>query len=193
MVEKRRKRGLFIVAEGIDGSGKSTQAEMLFDWLKKKGQKVILTREPYTKKLKKQLREGKKYDWLALFSDDRKVHLKKVVMPSLQSGKTIICDRYYYSTLAYQLPQKEWKNYSSPFRKPDIALIFDVPVGIAMKRRGKRDTQIKQKRSYFEKTKILEKVRKNYLKMPLVFKEVKVIDARGSIKEIFRKVKKIVG
>ena len=186
------KRGLFIVSEGIDGSGKSTQAGMLVKWLRKKGKKVVFTREPYTKKLKDLLRTKKNQNWLELFTADRNIHLKKVVIPALKSGKTAICDRYYYSTLAYQIAPKEWKSYASHFIKPDLALIFDVPVEIGLRRTHGRDIKINQKASYFEKGKILEKVRKNYLKMPRMLKEVKIIDSVPSLEMVFENVKKIV-
>jgi dTMP kinase len=187
------KRGLFIATEGIDGSGKSTQARMLADWLRKKGEKIILTYEPYSKHMRKILREKKKQNWLRLFTDDRNAHLKKVVIPALKNGKTVICDRYYYSTLAYQhLKPSEWGDYASKFLKPDIALIFDVPADMGLKRVGERDMKINQKASYFEKKRTLERVRKRYLMIPRFFKEANVIDASKPINTIFQKVKKIV-
>jgi len=186
------KRGIFIVTEGIDGSGKSTQAKMLASWLRKRGRKVLLTREPYTDRLRKQLRSGKNYNWLKLFTEDRLIHLKKEVLPALNKGMIVVCDRYYYSTLAYQLQPKEWKKYSSKFIRPDLGLIFDVPVGIGLKRRLERDTRIQQKRSFFERKKILERVRKKYLLLPKVFPEIKVVNAVQKPNSIFKNVKNVV-
>jgi dTMP kinase len=185
------KRGMLIVVEGIDGSGKSTQAIMLAEWLSKKGKKVILTREPYTKKLRKLLRNGKKQDWFRLFTQDRKLHLRNVILPALQKGRIVISDRYFYSTLAYQLRPDQWKIYRDKFIKPDIAIIFDLPVSIALKRREKRDSKISQKASYFEKKKTLEKVRKKFLKMKK-FPECRITNSSYPPEKIFENVKKII-
>jgi len=186
------KRGMLIVVDGIDGSGKSTQAKMLASWLKRRGKKVLLTREPFTDRLRKQLRSGKNHNWLKLFTQDRQIHLRKEVIPALKKGMTVICDRYYYSTLVYQLQPKDWEKYSSEFIRPDLGLIFDVSVSIGLKRRLERDTRIQQKRSFFERKKILEQVRKKYLLLPKVFPEVFIINAVQKPNSIFKNVKNVV-
>jgi dTMP kinase len=191
MAEKTGKiKGIFLVFEGIDGCGKSTQAKMLAAWFEKQGKKTVLTYEPYTAELRKTLRgnEKSKQEWLKLFTEDRKVHLKEVILPALKQGKVIISDRYYHSTLAYQLPEREWKGYASKFLQPELVFVFDLPVDLGLGRTIKRYEQNKDSASVFEKKAVLEKVRQNYLKLPKYFKNVIILDATASINEIFAKV-----
>ena len=101
---------MFITFEGINGSGKSTQAKMLADYLKQKDKDVVLTKEPggsgeFSMKLRKILCEtndiSKITEMFLLFAD-RKEHIDKVIQPALNAGKIVICDRYIDSTFAYQ-------------------------------------------------------------------------------------------
>lgn len=103
--------GLFIVFEGIDGSGKSTQAETLFNRLRNEEYDVILTREPGgspgAMELRRLLVENNSYDWdgmteLLLFTAARRNHVEQVIRPHLRKGGIVICDRYVGSTFAYQ-------------------------------------------------------------------------------------------
>jgi len=107
---------MFITFEGINGSGKSTQAKLLFEYLKKKGKNVILTKEPggggeFCMQLRKLLCQTKDIssitEMFVLFAA-RKEHLDKVIVPALKDGKIVICDRYIDSTFAYQCCD-DWK------------------------------------------------------------------------------------
>ena len=101
---------MFITFEGINGSGKSTQAKMLFEYLKKKGENVILTKEPggggeFCMELRKLLCKTKdisKLTEMFLLFAARKEHIDKLIKPALDEGKIVICDRYIDSTFAYQ-------------------------------------------------------------------------------------------
>ncbi|WP_296765644.1 dTMP kinase [Sediminimonas sp.] len=104
-------RGCFISFEGIDGSGKSTQARMLADHLRAQGTDVILTREPGgspgAEQIRKLLLEGATDRWSAeteilLFTAARRDHLERVIDPALAAGKVVICDRFADSTRMYQ-------------------------------------------------------------------------------------------
>ena len=104
------RRGNFIVIEGPDGSGKSTQARILADRLEKDGHRCIVTEQPGGSREGKRIREillnpklkiCPKTE-LFLFLADRADHVHKVVKPAIQSGKTVISSRYFYSTLVYQ-------------------------------------------------------------------------------------------
>ena len=102
--------GIFITLEGIDGSGKSTQARLLLDWVRRQGRGVQLTREPGGTEVGAQLRrlvlspenlitpEAELFLYLA----DRSLHVAQVVRPALEAGEIVICERYTDSTLAYQ-------------------------------------------------------------------------------------------
>ena len=102
-------KGKLIVLEGIDGAGKSTLAKNLYKSLLKEGRPSILTFEPTKGRYGAKLRESflskerlSPEKELELFVLDRKEHLRDVVLPALKEGKIVICDRYYFSTIAYQ-------------------------------------------------------------------------------------------
>jgi dTMP kinase len=194
------KKGVFIVFDGMDGSGKTTQARMLVELLREKSKKVLFTHEPMRntklgRYIEKRIRDKKnkpgKKELLELFSKDREAHLKNEIIPALKKGKTVISDRYYYSTLAYQLEKNKWKNYIRRFLKPDIAFICAVPEKIALKRINssiKKDERRSKKKAMFEKLGVLRKLRKKYMQMKM-FPEVRIIDATPSPEEIFEKIK----
>ncbi|MCF6186411.1 MAG: dTMP kinase [Desulfobulbaceae bacterium] len=102
-------RGLFIAFEGIDGTGKSTQLQLLADYLRSRGLEVVETREPTDGPYGRRIRElyvdrgsCTPEEELDLFIQDRKQHVAEVIAPALASGKAVLSDRYYYSTAAYQ-------------------------------------------------------------------------------------------
>ena len=138
-----KNKGLFIVIEGVDGSGKSTQAQKLAEWLENKtGVKTIRTAEPY---ILRELILGRKdlcaLSELLLFLADRAEHVNKIIMPAIKSGNNIICERYNDSTLAYQSGGHEIefshvKNLITvcKFPEPDIKIFLDLPPEIAFER-----------------------------------------------------------
>lgn len=104
-------QGRFISFEGIDGSGKSTQARLLSEHLRQRGEDVILTREPGgsqgAEEIRRLVLEGAGDRWspeteLLLFTAARRDHLERVILPATASGKTVICDRFADSTRIYQ-------------------------------------------------------------------------------------------
>ncbi len=102
-------RGLFVAFEGIDGTGKSTQLQLLADYLRSRGLEVVETREPTDGPYGRRIRElyvdrGRctPEEELELFIQDRKQHVAEVIAPALAAGKAVLTDRYYYSTAAYQ-------------------------------------------------------------------------------------------
>lgn len=148
---------MFITFEGIDGAGKSTQAKLFTEWLKvKRDNKVLLTREPGGWEGGAVLRDiviggTLKHPWSEayLFMLDRAEHIAKVIQPAIDLGIDVVCERYHDSTLAYQvwgrgLPLKVLDDLAvfSAFPVPDITLLFDIPIEIALQRaanRGKLD------------------------------------------------------
>ena len=118
------KKGFFIVFEGIEGSGKSYQAKILYNKLKKLNKKVILTREPGGTKsaeiirkiiLKDYFEKNKKikfdkYTDTLLYLASRNEHVKNKIRPALKQGNIVICDRFIDSTYAYQVEGKKVKN-----------------------------------------------------------------------------------
>ncbi|MFH1841540.1 MAG: dTMP kinase, partial [Candidatus Nealsonbacteria bacterium] len=102
-------KGKFIVFEGLDGSGQTTQANLLKDFLEEKGKEVVLTKEPTKnseagRRIREILDEKEKLDPIdlqRLFIQDRREHLDNLIIPSLKEGKTVISDRYFFSTIAF--------------------------------------------------------------------------------------------
>jgi len=199
-----KKDGLFITFEGADGSGKTTQLKMLEEYLKSKNKDFITTRDPGGTRLGTKLREillnydGKiaPFCELFLYLADRAQHVDEVLIPSLNNGKIVLCDRYIDSTLAYQgyargLNTDEIINLNNLVTHsliPDLTLLFDIETGIAMKRIGDHKDRLESEAAHFH-----EKVRMGYLDLAKKDPErIIVIDASKSIDEVYSKVITII-
>ena len=203
------KKGRFIVIDGIDASGKGTIVMALTGWLTEKKklpeERLLVTFEPTAGKHGSAVRrllaseespEANAGKCLELYVKDRKEHLEKEVLPALKEGKIVVCDRFKYSTIAYQkeqgIPVKKILSLHKGMRKPDLVLILDVPSSASMKR---IESDPKRKvYDKFEKEKFLEKVRMSFLNMPKLLpgENIKVIDASRPIEEVFASVQKEV-
>lgn len=146
-------RGRLIVFEGIDGTGKSTQLGLVADALRRRGYPVVVTREPTDGPYGRQIRElyanrggCSREEELELFLADRRHHVETVLQPALATGRIILCDRYYLSTVAYQgangldVDTILARNRFAP--EPDLAILFEAPVALGIDRiiasRGER-------------------------------------------------------
>ncbi|MDE0589072.1 dTMP kinase [Halocynthiibacter sp. C4] len=148
--------GLFISFEGIDGSGKSTQARLLAEALGKAGYETILTREPGGSVGAEQIRslvlEGDPDRWSAeteilLFTAARRDHLEKTIQPALRAGKIVICDRFADSTRMYQgISRGDLRTVVDDLhslmigREPDVTFIVDMDPAIGLARAKARQT-----------------------------------------------------
>ena len=147
--------GRFIVLEGLDGSGTTTQVERLAEALRAVGHRVQVTREPSDGPIGTQIRLALKgrlglpngrgplsEDTLALlFAADRLDHLAAVVEPALERGEIVLCDRYVLSSLAYQgsaLPMAWVEEINGRARAPDLTLFLEIDVATAARRRAAR-------------------------------------------------------
>lgn len=187
----------FIVIDGIRGSGKSTQLELLAEWLKKDNE-VLVTDEPTQGPIGKLIREivyneefGPKMDAL-LFTADRVWHVEQIIKPALEEGKFVLCDRYYYSTLAIQSNQGvdfNWiKELHKNILKPDLVIILDVPAEIGLERAKEKLTKDK-----FTKLEFLKKVRETYKLLVYRLKEeIFIVDGTEDKEKVHKKIKKIV-
>ena len=188
---------MLINLEGIDGCGKSTQSQFLIDKFESDNEKTILLKEPtngkYGQKLWEMLSgkiEATTEEILELFVLDRKQHVNEKIKPALDEGRIVLMDRYYYSTMAYQVAagidvnRIRRDNHFAP--EPDIVLIFDLPADLAMKRVRSHSIA-----DVFEKEEYLEKVRKAYLNLEND-SLVRIIDATRSPEEIFDEVWRLV-
>lgn len=191
--------GKFIVFEGLDGSGQSTQVGLLAKFLENRGYKVLATKEPTIdseagRKLRNVLDEREKIsprEIQELFVEDRKWHLEKVIVPALQQGKTVISDRYFFSTFAYGMADglsEDWLlKVNENFLLPDLVFFLDAKPEICLQRiedRGKEKT-------LFEKKEKLEKVYQNYnhfLKKFASQTKIYLINGEKSIKQVFKDI-----
>lgn len=200
------RKGKFIVLDGIDGCGKGTQAKLLVDYLFDCDKKnhIFLTREPYNSEyyaeIRQLLKEGidpkENSEFLAeLFVKDRKVHCK-LLEYLLSRGVYIVCDRYKYSTLVYQQAQGVSLEKLLEIHKriliPDLAIIVDVPAEIALERVVKDGNR--SHREVFEQQDFQEQLRQNFLALPVVLPDEKIIiiDGNKLIAEAFELIKKEV-
>jgi dTMP kinase len=142
--------GLFISFEGIDGSGKSTQARLLADHLRGQGRDVVLTREPGgsagAEEIRRLVLEGDKDRWspeteLLLFTAARRDHLERVILPAIAAGQVVICDRFADSTRMYQgLGRADLRGLVDQLhelmigREPDVTVLIDIAPDVGLGR-----------------------------------------------------------
>lgn len=151
----KTRRGRFIVLEGLDGAGTTTQAERLAQRLRAMGEKVLVTREPSDGPLGLLLRQAltgrlglpsgrgplSQQTLALMFAADRMDHLEAQVHPALESGTNVICDRYVLSSLAYQgmSVRMDWvAELNREATSPDLTLFVNVDIKTAAKRRAIR-------------------------------------------------------
>lgn len=195
----------FITFEGIDGSGKSTQIKLLDDYLSGKGAKVFLTKEPGEGKLGEAIRtmilarrdiEVKPYEELFLFCADRAHHVREVIQPKLEDGYTVICDRYYDSTLAYQgfgrgIPHDFVFNNaksSSLGVEPDITFFLSIPVEQALLRLKNRGRNNRMDEEPLEFHSRVDRGYRELMKRDI--ERIKEIAASGSPEEIHMEIRR---
>lgn len=189
-----QRTGLLIVFEGTDGTGKSTQLQLLAQTLEDKGLPVVVTREPTEGRYGQKIRalyvnrtEVSREEELGLFLADRREHVEQVLLPALGAGQIVLCDRYYLSTVAYQgaagLPPEKILARNDFAPEPDLALLFHAPISTGVDRitRGRGEEL-----NDFEKTDYLQRVATLFSQMRLPF--IQRIDAARTIEEVRRDV-----
>ncbi len=190
--------GLFVSVEGIDGSGKSTQAARLAERLRAAGEPVRLVRDPGTTRLGERVRQlllepsgaGPEHPWaeVALFLAARVQLLGELVLPALERGETVVADRYIDSTLAYQGGGRgldrgellELHRLARADRLPDLTLLLDLSVEAARRRFAEH---LPLDRMEAEPTPYHERVRRGYLELARAFPERIVVLAADAAPE----------
>ena len=162
------EKGFLIVIEGIDGAGKSTQAETLMDRLRKRGFDAVYFREPsgsrWGREIKRKALDPDSLtpeEELELFQRDRKENLEKNLRPALERNKIVVLDRYYFSTIAYQgakgIDEERIKRMNEEFAvEPDLVFILDINPQQGLDRIKNR----RKKDRLFERADYLARVRK---------------------------------
>ena len=200
-------RGMFISFEGIEGTGKTTQARLLADHLKEKGYRVIQTMEPGGTRISLKIRElllsieSREMDHVAellLYNAARVQHIKEIISPALERGDIVITDRFSDSTVAYQgfargidLQLIDSLDMLATKRlRPDLTILFDIDVrtGLARnKKLGKND------RLELEDISFHEKVREGFLQIAAREpRRIKVVDCSESLDRVHQKVVEII-
>lgn len=180
---------MYIVFEGIDGAGKSTQIQMLKDWLEANGFRVETLVEPTDSEVGKLIRkvlqrpdaqtDSVQKTLGLLFAADRMLIMDKLN----DESKVIISDRSFISSLAYQEPQ-EWVEVLNKYaKKPDLLILLDLDVKTSVARTSGEDT--------FENEEFLTKVKENYLNLVGNY-EHQIIDANNGVNKVSSDIKKAV-
>lgn len=196
----QEKKSLFIVFEGLDGAGTTTQVDLLAGYLRneKPEQKILITKEPTNNIIGGLIRGCLTGDWKTtpdglqlLFAADRAHHLSQAIEPALRDYYIVICDRYYLSSIAYGSIDcdREWiYKINRKFRRPDLTFLIDVTAETAMERMKK----IRYNVELFERKAILEKVRKNYLQAAAKEKNLYVINGEEIITRVRDDINKFI-
>ena len=202
-------KGKFIVFEGGEGSGKSTMIEKIYSFLTANNIECIKTREPGGIKISEQIRsvildinncEMDSKTEALLYAAARRQHLVEKVIPALDAGKFVLCDRFVDSSLAYQGYARgigidaiyEINKFAIGSNKPDISILFDIDPIEGLKRINK-DPSREVNRLDEEKIEFHEKVREGYNKiLEISDRKIVKIDASKTIDEVFDEVKSII-
>ncbi len=198
------KRGLFITFEGADGCGKTTQINLVKEYLDKKNIASVLTLEPGGCDIGVQLRnillhhQGPVANAAELFMylADRSQHCETVILKNINQGIHVLCDRYIDSTVAYQgyarcgnIEQIEYlNNIATNGLLPDITFLLDIDSSIAQKRLGEEKDRLEKEGLIFH-----QKVREGYLELAKKHPErIKIINANLEIDKVFSQIKEFL-
>ncbi len=199
-MKKHNFSGKFIVIEGLDGSGKSSQVELLVSYLKESGKEVVITKEPTMdseagKKIKQALKKKiviESLELQKLYVQDRHEHLENKVIPALKEGKYVVSSRYAFSTFAYGysdgLNVEELIQLNQNFLLPDLTIVVDVlPENCIRRIEGRGEAK-----EHFEQLDKLTKVNEIYKKLPEMFENAVIVNGEKPINEVFEEIKSIV-
>ncbi|UCG43491.1 MAG: dTMP kinase [candidate division WOR-3 bacterium] len=199
-------RGVFITFEGVEGSGKSTQAKLLARNLERRGIGCILSREPGGTGIGESIRsvlldpDNSSMDArteLFLYLASRNQHVREKVLPALREGRVVVLDRYAESSVAYQGGGRELgeklvsrlNKFATAALKPDMTFLVDVPVAIG--RRRKRTAELDRLEQ--ERVEFHERVRNSYLRMARrAPKRIRLLDGTKPEEELEAEVRNMV-
>lgn len=199
-------KGIFIVLEGPDGSGKSTMANMIGNYYKNKGREIVFTREPGGTEISEKIRNiildnnNKEMKYTAealLYAAARAQLVGEKIIPWLEQGKVVICERYVYSSIVYQgigrrlgvRRIKAINDFGTKGLKPDLVLFFDINPEKALRRKtsyGNGDRLENEAVSFHRQ------VFRGYKQILKYYPEIKSINVDRSKDEVFNDIKNII-
>lgn len=200
----------FITFDGIEGCGKTTQMRLAEAWLRERGAPVLATAEPGGTPLGRKIREIllNRGSWaigaeaeLLLFAAARAQHVREAILPALERGEWVLCDRFADATLAYQgfgrgLDAgfiRTLNAFSAQALKPEMTLLFDLPVEVGLARAKKRAVGVRpeaaEDRFEQEERAFHGRIREGYLSLAAAEPErFRIIDGAGSVETVHREV-----
>lgn len=191
--------GILIAIEGIDGAGKTTQVQLLGDALRASGEEPVLSKEPtngrHGRKIRRSAQNGRMplRSELKTFIKDRRDHDRKTITPSLEAGKIIILDRYFYSTIAYQgargADREQLKQRMEEFPSPHIVFLLDADPAVTLRRITDRRNE---EPNEFERLDELHAVRDVFNWLAETDGRIHKIDAHQSIQEVYSIIAKVL-
>ena len=202
-----KDKGYFISFEGIDGSGKSTQIQKLAEFLKGRDFDIVITREPGGSKGGEEIRnlllQGNVDRWSAeteilLFTAARRDHLERIILPALEEGKVVICDRFTDSTRMYQgMRGVNLRNLVDTLNEkvikfdPDLTIVIDINPEISLKRAKSRKT-VEERFEDFG-VDLQMKMRKGFLELAKEFSNrIEVVNGQQSIDNLAKDIRSLV-
>ena len=207
----KNRKGIFITFEGPDGSGKTTQINMLTKYLTVKGCECIQTREPGGTKVGERLRDILKNPELnnslsiitevLLLQTARAQHVYELIKPSLKAGKIVLCDRFADSSTTYQGVGRgigkdiicKLNDFSTSGLEPDITILLDLPPKSGLERADEREHGQKKDRWEEQDLDFHKKVRNAFLELAKENNQrYEVVSAIGSIEEVHNRIIKII-
>jgi dTMP kinase len=192
----RTDQSTLIAFEGIDGAGKTTQVGLLAEFFRRADVPVVASKEPtdgpWGKKIRKSATHGRMTlaEELNAFIEDRKQHIREVIQPALTRGDTVILDRYFYSTIAYQGSRGENPDVVAAqvfdlALVPDVVFLIDVPpeVGVGRIQTGRKETP-----NEFEGIDQLRRVRAGFHELARKHSNIIVIDGTRDMETVRRDI-----
>lgn len=205
-MNKNEYPGKFIVFEGLDGSGQSTQVELFSKFLSSPAQKRLLkhkgvhvTKEPTPGLIGGLIRAQLTHVWKSspeslqlLFAADRLYHLEKEIIPLLKKGVTVICDRYFFSTVAFgnvDVQDRPWLlSINEKTLSPDLVILLKVSPKTCIERIRENRHSVE----LFEREKILEKVWETYSWLAKKFSYTRIVDGEKPIEHVSEAIQNIL-
>jgi dTMP kinase len=192
----RPETGILIAVEGIDGAGKTTQVGLLAEFLRRAGESPVCSKEPtdgpWGQKIRESAASGRMdlADELHAFIEDRKQHVRELILPALGDDKTVILDRYLYSTVAYQgtrggMLDSLMHRMLQIAPEPDVVILLDVPAEVGIKRvsQGRGESP-----NAFETIDNLAAVRKGFLDLARKYSRIELINGTQSIEAVHKQI-----